>query len=276
MISVPGKIFLMGEYSVIEGGKAVVAALKPAFKYSTDAGTDVAIHSDSPIGKYLIQTQQKLTLKMSHPGLGAGFGTSTAELIAGLQLINGTVPSTASIWAWYRKEFPLASGADLAAQLESIHTNHAIFEISKYQQIRPLGYTAIFKQFFLFQVPSTEKLATHVDLKKPRSAISTAEANQMVDRFEAALANNAISEMTVLTDWANWLSSHGLETAHAKMLRTRFMQIAGVIGFKGCGAGLNDVFVVAIDANTSAESKLMTAANEFQLRFLGNLEEHLC
>jgi hypothetical protein len=273
---IPGKMFLMGEYSVIDGGKAIVAALNPRFEYSTAEGKLISIHKDSPLGKYLLQTNQKLNLRMSDEGLGAGFGTSTAELIAGMQFVNGVLPQTAAILTWYRKEFPDASGADLAAQLESFHQNHALFEISNHQSVVPIGYTKQLQQILLFQVPPEEKLATHVNLKKARKPVPVEEANLFVDRLRTTLRTGDRAGFAVLTEWANWLSALGLETPFAQSVRSQFIRIPGVIGAKGCGAGLNDVFMVAIEENASAEANLMTVANEFKLRFLGNLGERLC
>jgi len=274
---VPGKIFLMGEYSVIDGGKAIVAALNPAFEYSTTKGAPVSVHPDSPLGKYLSQTNQKIALRMFDEGLGAGFGSSTAELIAGMQFVNGTIPQSAAIFSWYKKEFPEASGADLAVQLEALHQHHGLFEVQRIpSMIKAIGYTPELHQILLFQTPPAEKLPTHVDLKKSRPNIDLAVANAFVDRLSLSFRTGNRVGLTVLTEWANWLSGLGLETELAQKIRSSLIQIPGVIGAKGCGAGLNDVFMVAIEENASVEAKLMTVANEFQLRFLGNLAERLC
>lgn len=272
---VPGKVFLMGEYSVIEGGKAILATLNPAFEYSNTRGAAVSIHNDSPLGKYLTQTNQKLGLRMFDEGLGAGFGSSTAELIAGMQFVNGTIPQTSAILSWYKKEFPQASGADLAVQLEALHQHHALFEVSNFQSVRAIGYTAELEQILLFQVPVEEKVATHQNLQKSRPSLPLDEANSFVERLRDTFRNGDRAGLTVLTEWANWLSAFGLETELAKKIRSSFIQIPGVIGAKGCGAGLNDVFMVAIEENAAVEAKLMTVANEYKLRFLGNLGERL-
>ena len=193
-----------------------------------------------------------------------------------MQFVNGTIPQTSAILSWYKKEFPQASGADLAIQLEALHQHNALFEVSNSQAVRAIGYTSELEQILLFQVPVENKLPTHQNLKQSRPPMPVEVANGFVDRLRDAFRDGNRAGLVVLTEWANWLSAMGLETELAKKIRSSFIQITGVIGAKGCGAGLNDVFMVAIEENASVEAQLMTVANEFKLRFLGNLGERLC
>lgn len=276
---IPGKLFLIGEYSVITGGKALLAAVKPAFEYATNEGDAVSIHAESPVGKYLEQTAQKVSLKLYNPGLGAGFGTSTAELIAAIQGINGVLPETESILKWYQKEFPNASGADLATQLEALRTTKGLFEVSEKTQIKSLHAAASGRSILLFQAPVVEKVPTHEDLKRVRPEISLEVANAFVERAKVCFTSGGSADWHVLTEWANWLSTFGLESAFAQKVRSKIIQVPGVLGAKGCGAGLNDVMLVVVDSNAGAETQLLAQllaiAQEFEMKFLGNLEERL-
>jgi mevalonate kinase len=70
---VPGKIVLMGEYSVIEGGCAIVAPIRPPFRYEIGFSKP---HPESPYGKYISEFEPGAseTVLLCSDGPGAGFG----------------------------------------------------------------------------------------------------------------------------------------------------------------------------------------------------------
>ena len=115
-VRVPGKVFLMGEYSVIQGGKALVTAIRPGIEYSLDHGQALSVHPESPLGVFQSEQNSILEIKLSSSESSLGLGSSTAELIAAEVFSNGSTEgarSTKALWNWYRNHFPRASGATL-------------------------------------------------------------------------------------------------------------------------------------------------------------------
>jgi diphosphomevalonate decarboxylase len=298
-VVIPGKIFLMGEYSVVQGGQAIVAALNPAYHYrvnepavldSTKNGFSqkIKLHADSPAGKYLSEKKVSLSLHCESPGLGAGFGTSTAELISVAMALAAEKNQTdlSALWRWYGDAFSKASGADLAVQFAALQSGTGIFEVSGKSEVKAVerlgggsaeGTPSLFKNIFIFQNSPDQKLATHVDLKKDFVFLNTELANSMVARLKKTLAAGSLAELNVLTEWAEWLAKLGLETPLAREIRCEFLDLPEVIAAKGCGAGLHDVFLVVVPDAVIKNIEQITAkiVKKYQLRFLGSLGERL-
>jgi hypothetical protein len=283
-IQIPGKVFLIGEYSVLDGGNALLVATGPGFTYSSEDGETIKPHPDSPLGKYLASPgidpkgarTKTVTVKnkSKETASGSGLGSSTAELIAGSAFLHGKLPNTSAFWEWYRKNFPGQSGADLAVQLQALHDSHAFFEISNYSTIALRGYSPLFSRIYVFQVAAENKLATHVAIKK-RPAIAVERANEMVKSFLNRFNSGLDSAFGLLNDWAEFLASLEIETSRAHSIRMDFAKVPGVIGVKGCGAGLNDVFIVGTTETFDRIDEFTKIASDHRLKFLGNLEERL-
>ena len=270
-IRIPGKLFLMGEYSVIEGGSAILAAVQPGYGYEKSSEKSVLVdHSvaGSPLSKYFKANACSFQIALTHPGLGAGFGSSTAEVIAAA--VFNSHSSFAGLLEWYQAQFPETSGADLAVQIAAMKENHPLFEIANRGQGNAIAVHPLLSQIYLFQTPAAQKLPTHLDLKKNRPALDLVRSNTMVARLKQSLVSGDASGLVVLTEWAEYLSSLSLETDFAKKVRREFSSLPGIIGVKGCGAGLNDVFLVAAGKNNSP-LELNTIARDFNLKTLGNL-----
>ena len=89
----PGKTFLVGEYSVLLGGAALGLATKPYFEFNFQTEFNsfppFQIHAESPAGLYLRAheaNQDVMQVGFLNPyfsqGVRGGFGQSTAEYLA--------------------------------------------------------------------------------------------------------------------------------------------------------------------------------------------------
>ena len=85
--SSPGKVFLLGEYAVLDGSEAILAAIGPRFELlEVDDSDSETFAGESPMG-LLCRFARRLganefSWKFSDPHAGAGgFGASTAQFI---------------------------------------------------------------------------------------------------------------------------------------------------------------------------------------------------
>ncbi len=272
-VSVPAKVLLIGEYSVVEGGQALLAALKPAFVFQKKLLSKKP-HPESPLGRYLSESAQFVAFELKDEGLAAGFGTSTAELIAGACLVHGKTPETLPLWDWYKKKYPEASGADLVVQLEALRTGRSLFRLEG-QSFESFKRSALLGQILVFRSKPEDKLKTHEALAKKRKPLSISLANSFVKRVETAFVKDQISYLVAMNEFADYLAGEGLETPRAHLIRTDFFKLPSVLAVKGCGAGLNDVFLIVKHEESSDEEMIHSTASKHGLSFVGTLEERL-
>ena len=275
MISVPGKIFIFGEYSVMSGGEAILATLSPAFDCSWNNNSK--IHPESPAGLFLEVNHTRVFTKVD-AGLGAGFGSSTAELISANEYLE--LPwSEKRLWTWYRANFGPASGADLVVQNHSRTEGTGFYHFQIHHddyRVNRVEVSSVFlMNCYVFHAPYIQKIPTHADLEMRSKNLHQSDLN--LEKLNALIHKwMKTFDPTILTAWAKELSAHGLESVFAHQVRTAFESISGVVGVKGCGAGLNDVFLVCVDQSLphSIQKHLHEVAERFMLKPLGNLREH--
>jgi len=272
MIEVPGKIFILGEYAVMHGGEAVIAAIRPPFQCAIDS--EKKFHEDSPAAKWLFKNQVESGMKISG-GAGPGFGSSTAELIAANRMIPNPA-NTTELWSWYRENFFPASGADLAVQMESVHSGYGLYQFQITQsthRLHPVHAPYLFlNQCLLFHCPPTQKIPTYSDLENRKQAIvENRIANGFVHRWMESF-NPAI-----LSEWADHLAHLGFESLFGSEVRKAFRSVEGVVGVKGCGAGLNDAFLVCVDqTNPHVTLKgICSVVERYSLIEMGKLYERI-
>jgi len=275
---IPGKLFLIGEYGVIEGGLAMTCATRPGFQVSTSV--EVTIHPESPAGIFLREVhphEPKLELPGFLDGvLGPGFGTSTAELILAFIKTQGKDPDLFSLWGWFKERFPKMSGADLATQISAKNSGEAVFAIGPGMKIQPQSRKGrILQNIQVFKTPSDQKLKTHEDLAKMRSPVDLPHLNQIAQNFLQALQEDDLAGASFLSEFAEALSNMGRESPYSCEVRKRLTSVTGVLGAKGCGAALHDVFVVACDHRRDSNPALFEVAKDLGLISLGPLGELL-
>jgi hypothetical protein len=244
--TVPGKIFLMGEYAVLKGGRCLVAALRPGYAFDLNVIPErpTWVHPRSPLGMYQEEIGRGLSISKLSASMAPGFGGSTAELVAGVFADLERLPETRRLWGWYREHFPKASGADLIAQIEALRTNRALFEIENGVSetiLRP----KLFSKIHVYQIAPHLKLATHEALQNELPPLDLSYLNALVARFKNALEAGDLNGLSVMNEFADELRRVGLETDLAHEIRQALMKMPGVIAVKGCGAGLQDTFLVA-------------------------------
>ncbi len=280
MASVPGKIFLLGEYAVLQGGPAWVAALGPRFSGSVEVAKEWGVPFDaaSPAGRYVADLRSsgadplRFYFQDPHRGRG-GFGASTAQFAlayGGVESLAGRKISAAGCWKRYRELTAVAggvapSGADLVAQLAG--------GIQRVVQGRSedLGKKLLslwWVAFSAVDIPG-RKMATHAHLAH-LPAKNFDALSGCVREAEMSLAEGDIGALGgSLTRYARLLSDLGLELQAAREDREVLSRVRGVLGYKGCGAMLADA-AVALVTDERAAAKLIEAAEARGLRVVAN------
>lgn len=240
---IPAKIFLLGEYSVLSGEPALVAAIR--------------LHEGESF---------------------YGFGSSTANYILESSRALGST-ATENIWNAYCKENPHASGADLIAQSEALKGKGSIFKIQvKNNAMVATAMTSfeLLNSIHVFSAASSmsRKLNTDHHLKTLPQELNYPKSEIFIDRF---LNAKNVSELSVISEWADLFNELQLETNEAKLDRDYIQSLPGVTGVKGCGAGLNDVFIVAIDQKAIPSVSVLTQfiSKERNLSYQGTLQSRL-
>jgi hypothetical protein len=270
MIQIPGKIFLFGEYAVMQGGEAVIAAVSPHYRVHGEG----RLHPDSPAALFLSEHGIPNSLEVTD-GPGRGFGSSTAELIAANQMILKPM-NTADLWAWYRERFYPASGADLAVQSMALNEGTGFYQFQIQGdsfRIQKLTVPYLFQSNCLvFQCPPSQKIPTHNHLEKHSDdSLENQLANAFVHRWLSGF------DPRLMNEWAEYLAHSGRESLFARDVRKAFASIDGVVGVKGCGAGMNDVFLVSMDQANPIQTlkSVHRVAEHLELKFMGALHERV-
>jgi mevalonate kinase len=269
--SIPGKIFLLGEYAVLSGGSALIAAIGPRFRLKA-GGAAPAFHPQSPAGKLLGATREfksrGFAFSDPHEGEG-GFGASTAQfaLVYGaLAEETGWDLTPQAVRRVYRElliegsaEQALPpSGADLIAQLSG---GVVKFDAAR-ETIVTHTQSADWRQLLVFSAAAQpgRKVPTHEHLERLGSLGATliASLGALVDQAEQALLKRDSAAFgRALVEYADVLSSQGLELDQARADRLALCALPGVLGAKGTGALLADTLIAWLDpaANTGTETR---------------------
>lgn len=276
--SVPAKTFLIGEYAVLAGEKALVATLGPRFhaKYELSDQPGLGVPDGSPASRLFEWWSARnasefgVRVDFSDPFRGTGgFGASSAQFALcyhALTALEGSVALESGAWtAWtaYREMAHgaiLPSGADLVAQW----MGGVVSFDPKSRQAQPLwNDNSFWQRLLIFSATglSGRKVATHAHLadlaKNDREPVTQKIALHGVPFIHEAQTAIEASDSNrlgaALTSYANVLDAQGLECPAAREDREAFTLIEGVAGAKGSGAMLADAVVVAL--STSGEVK---------------------
>jgi mevalonate kinase len=284
--SVPSKLFLLGEYAVTQGASAWVATLGPRFRLNCTPAPqwDAAFHPASPAGRWIQSLNQSLKVSPQrfeytdpHQGSG-GFGGSTAEFA----LAYAATTPTVSIWECWQRYRELTqreqgispSGADLVAQLaggiQRIRISRPVLGPSEltFSNISALLGSYHFVVLSAANLPG-RKIATHKHLESIAwGSQGLRELEQQLADAELALRDaDVVALGRALSRYAEVLCGLGLEHEQATEERREFSRIPGVLGYKGCGAGLSDT-AVALVANPRAADELIAAAQNRGLQLV--------
>ena len=276
--SIPGKVFIVGEYAVLSGLPAVVAAVGPTSSLAAcesemqSAVTDFA--QASPVGRLLKSQAKENQFHYEDPWKGSGgFGASTAQFALVLKHL---IPQSDWKMAWtlYRKLMSensngkiTPSGADLVAQWQggvqvfnpATETTRDVYKSLDWSRLLVFSATQI----------KDRKVATHTHL----DALAIKDFSELKNPLMAAIS--AIDQGDVaklgscLTDYAEALSSMNLESPDARADRLALRALSGVLGVKGTGALQSDAMIV-LSGPSANRSQIISAAESRGLKLVCN------
>lgn len=261
VVSIPGKVFLMGEYAALEGAPVLLTTVSPRFSL-TPSNESLAFHPESPAGKL----RSSFAGAFSDPYFGrGGFGASTAQF-ALLSYTQG-MRDPVAVWEKYRALTAAdgnPSGADLIAQWSG---GTVVWDRRK-KSIRKLEIPSHFR-FLLFSASHLEgrKTKTHEHLKSLAPADLSKLEYPLLSAIEAFETGSLHEFALAMHTYAEVLSKMGLEHPDACADRKALVRVPGVISVKGCGARLSDAVLVLLSRDADSRA-VIRAAEDRGLRFV--------
>lgn len=248
--AIPGKTFLIGEYSALVEGSILGLATAPGFKvqYSNSTIFQFPFSSNSPAGvlwKRSLQNSFQFTDEIK----AGGFGKSTAEYLSVLIPALESRKSNASLEVYFseiRKNYVTDSGVS-GARVSGLDLAVACFGSvthfdSKANKYKSAGWNFPNLEFFLIETGIKVKTHEHIqtlDLNKINHFPSV--SNPLVDLY---FKNNGVDFVRGLNEWTKFLISENLVHTHSIDLRTKLLSNADVLSAKPCGAMGADVMLV--------------------------------
>jgi mevalonate kinase len=294
--TIPGKVFVLGEYAVLVGSPALVATLPPRFRLFSDDSdhskvaddADENIHCESPLGKLQSWAKQmglkKLKFHFEDPLKGAGgFGASTAQFGMGYlayALRNGLNQNWQSVWKLYRELMSdqqlIPSGADLVAQWEG-----GIVSLDFGKGIcNRVESSMDWSNLLVFSTTHQQgrKVPTHVHLQKLAESGFPASKTELgyllhgtVTQGLSALENNDAALLgKAMNQTAEILNRFDLEIQSTTEDRKVLMDIPDVLGVKGAGALQSDAILVLMKSGSSQVQQVIEVAQGRGLNLLCN------
>ena len=294
--SAPGKVFLLGEYAVLAGAPAILAALGPRFELrareaaSSDLAESAGIAHPfapaSPAGRLIAVARERgvrgWELDWTDPLAGqGGFGASTAQFALtylALAPAAGWSSDWTSAWRLYRELAsgePLApSGADLAIQLQG---GVGAFSASAFDPTLTTIRNLPAQPWLVFSATGIpgRKTATHDHLASlaaadfrdpltPRLRSLSRIAELALDSIRRGQLAEFASALNVYGDA---LADLGLEHPSTSRERAAIRALPGVWAAKGAGAMQSDTMVVCVDPEwRDAAAEIIACAESFGLR----------
>ncbi len=247
---IPGKTFLVGEYSALVGGSVIGLATGPGFKitYQTETQGVQDFSMQSPAGLLLRESSSasknvKIKIQDGFAPYG-GFGKSTAEYLSAAHLAN--LLQTSEDFECIRKTYQnysqksgaKVSGLDLAIQYFGAVTHFD--SASNNYTSHPWGFPS--HDFIL--VSTGQKVKTHehiLQLNKNVLATLKPVAELVIASYFKKNINDFIIGLKV---WCEVLEHAGFLTEKSKDLKTQLENQSEILCVKPCGAMGADVLLV--------------------------------
>jgi mevalonate kinase len=255
---IPGKTFLVGEYSVLLGGAALGLATKPFFELSPNEGLNDEVHPESPAGRYLRHKNKNLKFSLRdhyfEGGILGGFGKSTAEYFAASlpELIEEKVDFFEIIKTYKKLHSNLhipPSGIDLAFQ----YWGNVTLADSKINFYQSFDWPFVDLDFYI--VSTGLKVPTHQHL----SQLDLGELTQLPALSEAAIKsfveNNRKAFLVHMAEWVSALERHNLTHFKSLHLTKQLQKSEHIHLAKPCGALGADVLLVLFDSDRAEHVK---------------------
>lgn len=261
-LNVPGKTFLVGEYSVLLGGSAIGLATKPCFEITYDQALGLNFHTESPAGCYLRKHNKSVLVSMKDPYISGGFGRSTAEYWAAI------APDLLKInQAFYKifeeyKSLHTGSGVDLAFQ----YFGQVCLADPLIQFYQTFNWH--FENLDFYIISTGFKIKTHEHLKNLNLNLLRdlpALSNKITKVFSE---NKEFEFLALMKDWCKALEAHGLTHASSLEMKAVLEAFEPIKLAKPCGALGADVIIVFF-----AKSHIETVRN-FLLQNKFNIQAH--
>lgn len=285
-LSVGSKIFLIGEYQVLNGGSALLSVLEPRFRMFVKPGNGnfKGLPQGSPADRYFKKNYdffEKWDFEFEDPHQGCGgFGASTAQIA----LLQGFKDGFASFQNDSQFNFDLReihksylematsstgvppSGADLLAQFQGglVEVDLGAGKIQRW----PWPFANWQVLFFA----TGKKLATHEHLAE-LGELNLEALRKIYQRAMEALAQGKASEFVKgFSDYQKELADRGWQAPTTTELLSEIHRRSGVIAAKGCGAMGVDVVAVIVDKE-SARALVADFEKQLGLRYVGDLDQ---
>lgn len=250
-LSFPGKTFLVGEYSVLDGSEALVIATNPLFQSAENENQEY--HPESAVGRFCEQHHFQFTNKILNPYQMGGFGQSTAEFLFcwkafqnSKSVSNQKIPkkeflsrALSDYFKCYLKtptETP--SGADLVCLVES-----GITYVKK-NRTESESLSWPFTDLSFFIVSTGIKIKTHehlnqLDRKKIRDLNPASQ--KVIQSFHAKNENDFLVSLKF---WQKKLTELYLQADDVIKLKENLESNRKILLVKPCGAMGADVVLV--------------------------------
>lgn len=247
-IKIPSKTFLMGEYSVLMGGRALVLAHAPYFEIE-GAPPEVAFHKDSPAGKLLssMQAEQTFTFKDPHDG-GGGFGGSTSEYLGTYLKLQPEVQRREimeTYFSYFDTDKTSPSGADLCAQS---FLEEGVLEYQK-EPLAAFQHKWPFPDMKVLIFKTDQKVKTHEHLDELLMENLGELGNASEEAIEAFVNKDQIGFLNHVNEFTKEQAMRGLLAPESMKLIIEMSKIDGVLGSRGCGAMGADVLALFVQAD---------------------------
>lgn len=293
--SAPGKVFLWGEYGVLFGVPAVLAALRPRFSLSFVSPATPEGVSDkkeensktqqkdffsplSPVGRLKkwalenkIPVPEEMVWTDPYQGKG-GWGASTAQFLLFFKKIYPHLSSW-EIWDRYQElmkpqtGFP-PSGGDLLCQIEG---GICLFD-SVHRKMESIFSLFPWSSFFIFSTTDqnpARKVKTHEHLESvvfsSPDKMKKSFLTLFYDAFEALQQKDPLRFARAFNAYRYFFSEKGIHDLASWNDCLALEKVPGVLAVKGAGSLQADTIIVFVDLQTLDHRLLDEVAHERQL-----------
>ena len=249
---IPSKTFVLGEYTVLSEGKAIVFTHTPYFEFIR-AAQGLNRHTSHPIFKQLSSKQKSFTMVDPHEGRG-GFGASSALLLG-----YGHIASPFQLdhaFALHKKYHSSGSGADLISQY---HGGLRLIDTSSLTA-KKLTFPADVR-VLIFRTGI--KTQTHIHLAK-RPVFDASALAEIVNLWPVDRDITKTELCKLINQYEDLLLTFGLRCDEVKPLIEWTRTQPLVLAAKGCGALGSDV-ILAVCAQHDAEEVTQILSNKLTL-----------
>jgi hypothetical protein len=282
---IAGKVFLLGEYGVLAGGAAIVAAVGPRFEFrqGLDQGGPLSgLHADSPAARLLRdlgKSGEAGRYSFKDPYFGAGgFGASTAQFALVHEWLMPGRP-VGEFWSRYQSlhsdEAVAPSGADLHAQVQG---GIQLWRGRGHGQALGLNPDRNFEICVLAAGHQQgRKVATHAHLPRLRQIAEgkapwLAELTTLVERAAQSInARTGEALAHALMRAGDLYRREGLEIEATSRDCAALGVLPHVLAIKGAGAMQADALVAVVER--PGVSRFAELCERRDLRFLGVLKD---